>query len=382
MSSASRLSIRLLLPTACMLLAVLAPANAQTFRVLQTVPLRAAHLPDASVTSTVVLGAEVNLLQLRGGWAEVQAGATQGWLRASQLDLPRAEVASAARLETGRREAGATAVTVGIRALPPRSTRHALIIGVGEYEVNSQRPVPPLAGVQHDIVSAVAMARLLQVPVENMTVLRNSAATREGVQQALRELDTRVRPGDRVFFYWSGHGSRYYDATEGGCVETLVPYDLKDIGNRDFARLFEPLARKADKMFVVYDACHSGGVDGTSSIATRSLSASYQPKVAPADGACTQSSNLRSRGLESATAAFGLSSQDLVHVSSSRPDEVSFDNAEFGGLATSSLLQCMGGEARDLDASGSVSVEEISICAQAKIEAKLAKVGAKIRRVE
>lgn len=370
----ARLCRAVCLVAGAVVLSACVPASAQSLKVLQTSSLHADRTPASLTLLELQPGQSVSLLQMAGGWVQVQlravSGPTTGWLRASQLAMPGAEVASLSQLNTGRRNPEATAVTLGIRALPARSTRHAVIIGVGTYQADPRRVVTPLAGVQHDVVSAMAMARLLQVPAENMTVLRDGAATREGVREALRELDTRVKPGDRVFFYWSGHGSRYFDPAADGCVETLVPYDLRDIGNRDFAALLQPLAMKADKMFVVYDACHSGGVDGTSSIATRSMPVGYTPKFTPAEAMC-QPINIRNRGFDNATRAIGLSSQDIVHISSARPNEVSFDNADFGGLATSSLLQCLLGEARDLDGSGSISVEEIAVCAQSQMETKL-----------
>ncbi len=363
---------------ACTALA-LPTAHAQSLRLLQAAPLRAERAATAPVLAQLTSAQRVTLLQMQGGWAQVRAGSGSttlaGWVRASALELPGAEVAAASQQDSGRRAPGAVAVTLGVRTLPARSNRHALIIGLGSYQADPQRPVAPLAGVQHDMLSAMAMARLLQVPPEQMTVLRDEAATRAGVQQALHELGARVRRGDRVFIYWSGHGSRYFDAAEGGCVETLVPYDLQDIGNREFAQWIQPLAAEADKLMVVYDACHSGGVGAAQRVGTRALPAlpfSLAPKnAAAASQACAVPSNVRSRSWEAATRAAGVSGQDVVHLSSSRPDEVSFDDASSGGLATTALRQCMQGEARDADGSGAVSVDELVQCAQARIDAAL-----------
>ena len=81
---------------------------------------------------------------------------------------------------------------------------------------------------------------------------------------------------------------------------------------------------------------------------------------------------MRTRSLGSAVAALGLSAQDVVTVSSSRPDEISLQNAAGGSLATSALRQCLLGDAVDADASGSVSAQELADCAQAKVDAALA----------
>lgn len=72
--------------------------------------------------------------------------------------------------------------------------------------------------------------------LSHITLRRDEAATNEGIASAIRELGERTLPGDRVFVYWSGHGSRSFDAAEGGCVESLVPYDLIDVTNRQLSR--------------------------------------------------------------------------------------------------------------------------------------------------
>jgi Caspase domain/Domain of unknown function (DUF4384) len=348
-----------------------AAATAQTVRTVQDASLRSERAGDAAALATLASNAPVNLLQLSGGWAQVQTpGPTgvRGWLRASLLDLRPPEVAPASQIETGRRASGNTAVTLGSRSLPPRSNRHALIIGIGRYRIDAARRVEPLAGTDHDMTSALLIARTLQVPDANITLLRDEAATSDGIEAAIRELGERALPGDRVFVYWSGHGSRWFDAAEGGCVESLVPYDLADVTNRQLARWLQPIGAKADKMLVVYDACHSGG------LAARSLGAGgWQPKfVAPRADTCQTASNVRTRSLGSAAAALGLSGQDVVTLSSSRPDEVSLQSAAGGSLATSALRQCLLGDAVDADGSGSVSAQELADCAQAKVDAALA----------
>lgn len=252
----------------------------------------------------------------------------------------------------------------------PRAGRHALIIGVGRYVADPARPVSPLGGVVHDMASARSIAALLQVPAANTVVLQDAQATRAGIEQALAELRARVQPGDRVFIYWSGHGSRYFDAQAQTCVETLIPHDLKDFSHREFAQRVRPIGEVADKLFVVYDACHSGGATAPGA-AARSWGG-FTPKTAGASAQCSVASNLRHRGFEAAASAAGLGLGDVVHIASSRPDEVSFDNPAAGGLATVALRRCMQGEARDLDGSGAISAGELVACAQTLVERTLA----------
>lgn len=249
---------------------------------------------------------------------------------------------------------------------PPaaREGRHALIVGVGRYRTDPTRPVEPLRGVWRDMTSARTMASLLQVPGANIVQLQDEQATRERIVDALAELRRRVQPGDRVFIYWSGHGSRFFDPRASACVETLIPYDLKDFTYREFDELIKPIGDVADKLFVVYDACHSGGA---ATPAARSL-AGFRPKTAGAPAQCNVPSNVRWRSFEGAARDAGLSIGDVVHIASSRPDEVSFDHPDIGGLATDSLRRCMQGEAFDVDGSGAVSAAELVRCAQRRVE--------------
>lgn len=245
-----------------------------------------------------------------------------------------------------------------------REGRHALIIGVGRYRADPTRPVEPLRGVPRDMTSARTMAGLLQVPGANIVQLQDEQATRERIVAALADLRRRVQPGDRVFIYWSGHGSRFFDPQASACVETLISYDLKDFTYREFAELVKPIGDVADKLFVVYDACHSGGAAAP---AARSL-AGFRPKTAGVPAQCNVPSNVRWRSFEGAARDAGLGIGDVVHIASSRPDEVSFDHPDIGGLATDSLRRCMQGEAFDVDGSGGVSATELVRCAQRRVE--------------
>jgi hypothetical protein len=351
------------------LLAAAASASAQEVRLLENAELRSQASPAAPVVASWRAGQRVQLVELRGGWAQVRDGSTSAWLRASALETGPAGYAAVSALETGRRASGNQVVSLGVRTYPaPRLNRHALIVGVGAYQADPARRVDSLPGVKHDLLNALVVARYLQVPIENTTLLKDEAATRAGVATAMGELAARMNPGDRVFIYWAGHGSRYRDSAEGGaCIESLVPFDLKDVSNRDFAGWVKPIGDKADKMLVMFDACHSAGVaDASRSVAT------LRPRGTPGADACQVPSNVRTRSLSSAVREAGLSAVDVVHVASARPDEVSFEDSATGGLATTALRDCLGGDAIDKDGSGAVTMAEIAACVQAKVDTKMA----------
>ncbi|GAB2872226.1 hypothetical protein GCM10027277_46850 [Pseudoduganella ginsengisoli] len=256
----------------------------------------------------------------------------------------------------------------------PRAARHALIIAIGDYMAPN---VPPLLGVGHDIDSATQMATAMQVPEANIRVLRDHEATSARIEQEIEALNQRTRPGDRVFFYYSGHGTRYYSAApaDKGCVEALLPADSVPLTNARIATLLKPISDKTDKLMVFYDACHSGGIVGKPLGVTRSLATpkgKLTPKFSPggASDMCSKPTNIRTRSLGNEAEKTGALAHNIVLISSSRPDEVSFDDEDAGGVATQAWRDCMLHDAKDLDQSGAISVNEISVCAQERIEAR------------
>ena len=255
------------------------------------------------------------------------------------------------------------------------ASRHALIIGIGQY---SNPAISSLGGVQHDMDSARRMAQSMGIPAQNMHFVRDGAATVDEITAQIKALDQRLQPGDRVFVYYSGHGTRWHepDAPEGVCTEGLVATDGQVLSNKMVSQLLAPVAAKADKMMVFYDACFSGGVAGKPFL-TRSLklgAANLTPKVVSkgSGDACFLPSNFRTRSLSTALQQQGGLPQNVVHIAASRPDEVSFDNSKEGGLATTAWRDCLLGQAQDLDGSGAITVDEITRCAQTQLDSNLA----------
>lgn len=252
------------------------------------------------------------------------------------------------------------------------STRSALIVGVSTY---ASPDISTLTGVPADIPLAQDMARAMGIPAERTQVLRDGAATKAAVLQALDALSRNVAEGGRVFIYFSGHGTRWYDPQARGCKEGLLAYDGEAITNEEIAQHTRRIHQVADKMIVVFDACHSGGVGNRERFTRSVLSGALTPKFftrSESDAeACAQPTNLRTRSLLSASGQLGGLSDNFVQVTSARPDEVSFDEPGKGGLATQGLHGCLLGGAVDSNASGAVSVAEIERCTQEAINAKL-----------
>lgn len=314
---------------------------------------------------------------------DARQGVRPSACRAVRRAVRQAAVRRAARLAAHRMAlpaallfALASASACAQSAIEPRNTRHALVIGIGHY---SDPRIPVLRGVERDMASVRQLTRAMAIPDANVSVLRDGQASAERIRAAIRALDAKVRDGDRVFVYYSGHGTRWYDPSikDDGCTEGLLAADGQALTNVELARALAPMARRADKMMVFYDACFSGGVAGSAGASTTvrsTLRETITPKftLAGAPAACAKPSNLRTRSLERALEQRHVLPGNVVHVAASRPDEVSFDSDLTGGHATAAWRDCMLGEARDSDGSGGVTAAEILACAQAKVDRRLA----------
>lgn len=159
--------------------------------------LRTDSFSDSAVLANLLPGLKLEVIKTQGVWAQVRANGALGWVRFSALESSGARVSSVSQLDTGRMAGNNVLATSGIRSL--RASRHALIVGVGDY---ANTAITSLSGVTHDIESAKKMAADMGIPDANMTILRDKNATLSAIKRALEDLNTRVQDGDRVFFYF------------------------------------------------------------------------------------------------------------------------------------------------------------------------------------
>jgi len=250
----------------------------------------------------------------------------------------------------------------------PSSNRSALIIGVGEYGYSG---VTPLVGVKHDMVSAAKIAAAMGIPESNVKYLRNSQATKTNILEALKQLGDTSGDGSRTFVYFSGHGTRQSAGNE--CVEGLLTYEGSTISNQEFAGATQKIARTSDKFITLVDACHSEGVvpPKTRALIKDQLTPKFYMKSGTAADACSVISNYKTRSLLPEVTKLGALKENFVQVSSSRPDEVSFDEPDKGGLATQGIRDCLLSQAKDTNQSGAVTLEEVQQCAQRFVDGRL-----------
>ena len=247
----------------------------------------------------------------------------------------------------------------------------ALIIGLSNYGLSG---TPKLEGVPYDIESAKKIAAVMGVSNENIKILRDENATKSNILNAIRDAGNNVKEGAKLFIYFSGHGTRYFDKNIQACNEGLLSYDGLSITNKEIAQVSQEIYRKADKVITFVDACHSQNVLsslGGRAILKKSLKITpkfFAPKSFDIDK-CSIPTNMvgnvgNSKSLLEETSRLGAIKENVINITSARPDEIAFDEPSKGGFATQSIRDCLLGKAIDLDASGAINLREIQVCAQ------------------
>ncbi len=163
--------------------------------------------------------------------------------------------------------------------------RRALLVGINDYSASGieraasgSRPAAPeaeggrsswpnLTGAVNDATAMREMliARYGFAP-DRIRVLVDQEATRAAILAAIEEhLIQPASRGDQVLFYFAGHGSRVVNsrsAEPDGMDETRVPADsrlgVRDIRDKELARLFHRILDRHARLTVIFDSCYSG----------------------------------------------------------------------------------------------------------------------------
>lgn len=138
----------------------------------------------------------------------------------------------------------------------------ALIVGVGKYRL-SQANLP---GIDLDVNMAKDMAIYMGIRPENIRVVMDEEATVSRVRAEMNGwLGQDVSSSDRVFFYFSGHGTQVQDQSgdeKDSLDEAMVLHDIDGRTQQglyiddDFGADLKKIA--SQNMVVMVDACHSG----------------------------------------------------------------------------------------------------------------------------
>lgn len=172
--------------------------------------------------------------------------------------------------------------------------KRALVIAVDEYK---DPQISTLRGCVNDAVGMVNVLKKYMGFADNeIKFIKNAQATRSGILNAFEEwLINGTRAGDKIFIYYGGHGSHYWDTNgdekneDPALDEALCPYDTdKSLDNPDKKmnmiiddEIGEILDRLKGRLIVmVLDSCYSGTAmksSGKPSVRVRSLDVELQP---------------------------------------------------------------------------------------------------------
>ncbi|MCW5783485.1 MAG: caspase family protein [Nitrospirales bacterium] len=214
------------------------------------------------------------------------------------------------------------------------SVKRALLIGIGKYQV-----LPRLPGSKNDIdlVHQVLLSRY-GFAEQDIHIIRDEAATRDGVLAGLHRIATEAGPNDVVYIHYSGHGSQVEDLNgdepDDQLDETIVPADGRTEGVPDITddELDEILSQlKTSKAVVVLDSCHSG-------TATRGLE--VRVRSVPAD----RRVNLYKKGGVSTRAIVPVNLHSYVLFSGAASHEEALDgpvDGRYHGFFTHSLFKSL-----------------------------------------
>ena len=222
--------------------------------------------------------------------------------------------------------------------------KFAVIIGIDKYK-NPNIENLNVAGVDaKSIYEIITDPKGGGFPVENVKLLLNDQATREGITKALGEwLPSQANPNDMVLIFYSGHGGIEPDPTgeePDGNSKYIIPYDADPnnlfstaIQNSNLSSMLQRIG--SNQMIFLIDCCYSGGTT-TGQETIKSISYPYA-KVG--------------------TDVYDdFSGSGRVIISASLPDQVSYEIPTLNhGIFTYSLLQGIYGKA-DFNEDGIVTL--------------------------
>jgi Caspase domain/TIR domain len=149
--------------------------------------------------------------------------------------------------------------------MPGMENAYALVVGIANYQNINRLPESVLKDAQ-DIHNLLVDLQYCGYPSDNVQLLLDSQATQANLRQALASLSQQSNPDSTVFIYMSSHGGAVEYGPHAG--EYLLPVDTDPTTGASLAQTAIPgsqftealRAIPSQKVIVVFDCCHSGGI--------------------------------------------------------------------------------------------------------------------------
>ncbi len=162
-------------------------------------------------------------------------------------------------------------------AVPVNRNNWLFVIGIGQYEQTDDI----LYSRRSAELFAQVASKTLGVHDSRKVVLLDKQASSGAIQDQLRLMLDKVRAGDRIYFYYSGHG---LPVAEKGNAPYLLPADkIPDfIASDDFYQaqsIYRLLQNsQASQVVAFMDSCFTGTTDGKSLFGGTKAATRLQPK--------------------------------------------------------------------------------------------------------
>ena len=248
---------------------------------------------------------------------------------------------------------------------------YVLIVGVEKYK---DKRTLEVAGAIKDTKNLENIFKNLIRGSSEIIVLTDEMATKRNILGVLRSFSKKAGAGDKVYFFFSGHGTSIYDENlwrnyfkkEDRMNEffryfeasgAIVPYDFKRsslkeiartliVGHRDLRPILKELDKKRVLTIVAFDACFSGttvrsptrgNIRGFSLPSNISEVLSEKKKNPP------------------------YSYKNIIYIAASTKYETASGSEKTGGVLTKMLTTCIEKEA-DRNGDRNITKREMEIC--------------------
>jgi len=142
--------------------------------------------------------------------------------------------------------------------------KRALLVGINKYKPELGAD---LRGCVNDVENMQdILVNIFKFDSENIQVLTNERATKQGILDGLRWLLNGSKEGDELVFHYSGHGSQIMDKdgdeSDDQLDEILCPHDLDwndPLTDDNLAVLFKQLPEGVH-LTMLCDSCHSATI--------------------------------------------------------------------------------------------------------------------------
>jgi hypothetical protein len=144
----------------------------------------------------------------------------------------------------------------------PFDKGHALVIGVGSYEHMPNKNVPITVEDAIEVAEVLGNQRYCGYPPEQVTLLHDETATREGIEAALDQMASDLTEDDTFLLFFSGHGEYGEDGYYLTTYDTRITEGkvMSGSGVHEKALLERIRAIKAKRVFLIFNACHAGEI--------------------------------------------------------------------------------------------------------------------------